>query len=150
MDYKNWLQSKTFAHVLTAIGIALGALLIFQAGVFVGYHKAAFSYRWGDNYYRAFGRPHGEFLRGMPRGDFPGAHGVAGRIIKIDPPTFLLEGQDRIEKEILMQADTIIRRGQDTIQPTDLKADDYVVVIGSPNDKAQVAAKFIRLVPPPQ
>jgi len=146
-----WLRSKTLVRALIGVGIAAAVLVVFLAGVSVGYHKAAFSFRMGDNYYRAFG----EGGRGRPMGwgqlpdELPGAHGAAGRIIKVDLPTFLLEGPDRIEKTVLIKDDTVIRRFRDTLAPADLKADDYAVVIGSPNDQAQIEAKFIRLMPPP-
>jgi|SRR3989344_4521504 len=149
MHYKELLQSKVPKKILYGIGIAVIALVIFQAGVFVGYHKAAFSYRWGDNYYRTFGEPQKRFGREFPRGGFSDAHGATGKIIKIDLPTFVVQGQDNIEKIVVIKNDTAIRRSRNAAQQTDLKIDDFVVVIGSPNDQGQIEAKLIRLMPPP-
>ena len=150
MHYKELLQSKVPKKILYGIGIAVIALVIFQAGVFVGYHKAAFSYRWGDNYYRTFGEPQKRFGKDFPRGGFSDAHGATGEIIKIDLPTLVVQGQDNIEKIVVIKNDTAIRRSRDTAQQMDLKIDDFVVVIGSPNDQGQIEAKLIRLMPPPE
>lgn len=138
-DFKKMFPSKLFTRILCIIGIVIVALLIFQTGVFVGYHKAAFSYRWGQEYYHTFGGHR-----------FPSSHGAIGKIIKVDLPTFIMEGPDKTEQVVLTTDTTIVRRFRDVIKPSDLKPDDYVVVIGSPNDKSQIEARFIRLVPAPQ
>jgi hypothetical protein len=39
--------------ILAVLGVVIIELIVFQSGIFVGYHKAAFSFRMGDNYYRA-------------------------------------------------------------------------------------------------
>ena len=53
-----------------------------------------------------------------------------------------------MEKIILVSDATIIKRFQDTIKLADLKVDDYIVVIGEPNNAGQIEAKLIRLMPP--
>lgn len=148
MNLKNLLQTKKLAVILYAVGITIAAILVFQAGVFVGYRKAAFSYRWGENYYRIFGERKRGPLMGAAGENFPNAHGAIGKIIKIDLPTFIIEGSDKIEKIVLIKNDTNIRRFRETIKPIDLKVDDLAVVIGSPNSQAQIEAKLIRLMPP--
>ncbi len=89
-------------------------------------------------------------------GDFIGAHGTFGQIIKIDPSTDLgqaavlvIRGKDNVEKIVLIKNDTEIRRFQDVIQIGDLKIDELVTVIGEPNDAGQIIAKFIRILPAP-
>ncbi len=147
MNIKEFSQSKAFKKTLYGIGVVIVALLIFQGGVLVGYHKAGFSYRLGDNYHRTFVGEQGEFPLGMYRGDFTDAHGSVGKIIKIDLPTFVLEGQDGVEKIISVTDDTVIRQFRETIKPTDLKINDFVVVIGSPNTQGQIESRLIRLMP---
>ncbi len=150
MDVKAFLQSKNFSRILWGLGVAVAVIAVFQAGVFVGFRKAGFSYRLGDNYYRAFdGGRRGGPVPGLRPGEFPDAHGAAGRIVKIDPPTFVMEGDDRLERIVVMNDDTVIRRFRDTIAPGDLQPDDYVVVIGSPDDQSRISAKLIRVLPPP-
>lgn len=151
IDTKNLFQSKTLKRILFTIGILVVALLIFKAGLLVGYRKAEFSYRWGDTYYRVFGEHRGSrggpFVGIMGRGDFLDAHGLTGKIIKISAQTLVIEGQDGVEKSVEIKNDTIIRRFREAVAPGDLKAGDLVVVIGSPNDQGQIDAELIRLVP---
>lgn len=155
IDFKKISQSRYFRGALLGIGVFIIGLLIFQAGVFVGYHKAGFSYKWGEDYYRTFNGPRDPFggvppiSARMPLGGFPNAHGVTGKIIKIDLPTIVVEGEDKIEKIVLIKDDTVINQFRETIKPADLKVDSYVTVIGSPNQDSQVEAKLIRVMPVP-
>jgi len=121
------------------------ALLVFQAGMYAGYRKAAFSYGMGAAYYSAFDDGPGHF----PRGGFVEAHGAAGKIISMHLPTFVLEGPDNLEKVVLIDDDTQIRHFRETASSSDLGVDDFVVVIGEPNTDAQITAKLIRILPPP-
>lgn len=131
------------------VGLALIVLLIFQAGMFVGYRKAAFSYRFGDNYYRAFGE-HGPRPFQIPLQEgFIESHGAVGKIVTINLPTFVMVGPDEIEKVILIGDDTQIRHFDTTISASDLKVDDFTVVLGSPNENSQIEAKLIRVLPAP-
>ena len=72
-----------------------------------------------------------------------------GKIIKLEPPNFMIADRDGVEKIILITDKTDIKRFRDTIKSVDLKLDDFINVIGAPNDKAQIEAKFIRVLPPP-
>ncbi|MFA6407345.1 MAG: hypothetical protein WCV80_01410 [Candidatus Paceibacterota bacterium] len=148
MDITKCIQSKKFKAVLSIVGIFIVAILIFQAGMFIGYKKAAFSYGWGERYYKAFGGPRGmPMMQQFPRGGFPDAHGASGRILQLSLPTFVIEGRDGIEKVVVIKDDTIVRRFRETIQATELKVGDSLVVIGAPNEQSQVEAKLIRLLP---
>lgn len=129
--------------------MAIIALVIFQAGVFVGYRKAAFAFKFGDNYYRAFGERGPRPFQVPVEGKFMDVHGAAGKIIDVSLPTFVVEGPDSIEKVIRIGADTGIRRFRDVATSSDLAAGDFVVVLGEPNENAEVNAKLIRIVPPP-
>lgn len=148
MDIKEYIRSQSFKGVLTGVAITLVVLCVFQAGVFVGYRKASFTYHSGDNYYRTFGERHDTF--NMPvRTGFVAAHGAVGKIVSITLPTFMVEGPDNVEKVVLIGTSTLIRRFDEQLQPTDLKADDFVVVLGEPNEEAQIEAKLIRIMPAP-
>ncbi len=149
MNFNKFFKSKTFKIILGTIGIVILILLIFQAGMFVGFKKAGFSYKWGENYHRNFAGPRGGFFQEMRGRDFIDAHGVFGQIIKIDGSTLVIKGRNNVEKIIVLKDDTVIRRLQDTLKPSDLKVDDLIVVIGSPNDAGQIEAKLIRVLPPP-
>ena len=148
-DAKELVRSKWFQGILTGVGMAIIALIIFQAGMFVGYRKAAFAFKFGDNYYRTFGDRGPKPFQIPLGGKFIDAHGTAGRIIDVNLPTFVVEGPDVVEKVIRISDDTEIRRFREAATSSDLVADDFVVVIGTPNENAEVDAKFIRIMPPP-
>ena len=66
------LNKKIVYKTLVVIGIVVVALLIFQAGFFVGYKKAGFSH-------------------------IPNSHGVSGKVVKIDTVSMVVEGSDNAE-----------------------------------------------------
>lgn len=150
-DIKTIFASKMFQGFVVGVLIFTVLLLVFQAGVFIGYRKASFSYRFGERYYknapgmqmhmRSFDEPiHGGFLN---------ANGAVGKIASINLPTFVVIGPDSKEKIVLIKEDTKIRSFEEDINASELKVDDYVAVIGSPNDNAEVEAKLIRIMPMP-
>jgi len=142
-------QSKTFRRVLWGIGIAIILLAAFKAGEFVGFRKASFSYRWGENYYRSFTGPRGGFFGELGGRDFMMGHGTSGTIVKVATSTLVVQDRDNAEKVILITKNTVVNRFRDTIPASDLKENDNVVIIGSPNDAGQIEAKLIRVLPPP-
>ena len=159
-------QNKKINHdILKWIIIGLAGfvvvILVFGVGVFVGGIKARFSYRWAESYHKNFGGPRNGFFGDwqkipFPPDDFIEGHGVFGEIIKINPSTdpgqvsdFVIKGQGDVEKIIVINKDTVIKKNQDSIKISDLKVDDFVVVIGQPNDAGQIEAKLIRVLPLP-
>lgn len=145
MSLSTLFQSRTFRGVLYGIGITIVLLAVFQGGVFVGYRQAEFSYRWGERYLENFtGTQEGKGLdnRGMMN-----PHGVFGMVIKVDASSVVVKGPDNVEKIVLVSAGTQILRYEAAIAVTDLKADEKIVVIGSPNDQGQIEAKLIRVMP---
>ncbi len=153
MEIKKFLESKIFKVSLCVIGSIVLAILIFRAGMSFGYRKANFSYKGGENFYRIFGR-HSQKQKsymmdffGSKDRNFPNMHGSTGKVIKIDLPALLVEDQDGIEKTIVINNESVIKRFRDTIKDTDIKLDDFIVVIGNPNDKGEIEAKLIRTMP---
>ena len=49
MDFNKFFQSKPFKILAVGILALIVLLLVFKAGEFVGYRKARFSYKWGEN-----------------------------------------------------------------------------------------------------
>ena len=156
-EIKNIVESKSFRTVMYTFGVLFIAFIIFQAGMMAGFRKASFGRDWGDNYVRNFGSPHQEgfrmIIKGGEFGDFgnlPNAHGAIGKIIKIELPTMIvLDEKDKTEKVVLLNENTEIRRMRDSVAQNDLKIDEYVVVIGTPNSSGQIEAKLIRFLPAP-
>ncbi len=130
---------------MTAIVAVIVLLLAFKAGEFVGFKKAGFSYQWGENYQRNFGGPRGGMLNDFKGRDFMNAHGNAGSIIKIDGNVLIIKGQNNFEQTVVVSDQTMISRQQDVLKFSDLKVDDRVTIIGSPNRDGQIEAKLIRV-----
>jgi len=152
MELKNFLQSNRTKHILYGIGTAVVALLIFQAGVIVGFKKASFSNRLGDNFYRTFGERRDP--RGLPPSfgmmqgvDPSNAHGTIGKIAGIALPQLIVADRDGTEKTIVVSDKTDIRRFRDSIKPTELKVGDIVTIIGAPTENGQIKAELIRVMP---
>ncbi len=147
MNFISFFKSKKFQIATWIVAGLIIALGIFHAGIMVGYRKASFSYRWGENYHRNFGGPRQGFMNNFFEKDFIESHGTFGQIMKIDAGTLVVRGRPNEEKIILMTKDTVIHKGNDNAVPTDLKINDYIVTIGQPNDQGQIEAKFIRIMP---
>lgn len=153
MDFNKFFQSKSFKIIIwVIIGLAVFCF-IFNIGMFIGFRKASFSYKWGENYHRNFAGPRQGFLRDFGRDfggqDFIESHGVIGQIIKIEDSELVIKGPNDVEKVVLVKDKTVINRFRETIKVSDLKVDDQIVVIGEPNEAGQIEAKLIRLLPPP-
>lgn len=149
MDINKIIQSKSFRNIILAVTSLVAILLILKVGIFIGYKKAGFSYRWGENYHRNFAGPKGGFFKEFEGRDFIESHGVFGEVIKIDNDSIVIKGKNDVEKLILLSvSSTIIKNSREKIELSGLKIGDLVVVIGSPNDSGAVEAKLIRLMPP--
>jgi hypothetical protein len=157
MNINKIIQSKAIIVIIIAIFELAFLVGAFNLGVRVGYHKARFSYAWGEYYDRNFGGPR-RGIFGVSEGpDFRGpafegpafmnAHGTFGSIIKIDGDTVVSKGTDNMEKIILISNETQINKFKGTLRKEDLKVNDKIIVIGDPNEQGQIIAKFIRVMP---
>lgn len=143
-------KSKLFKGVLLGLAVLIIILVVFQAGIMVGFKKANFSFRWGENYHRNFGGPErGWFGNMMGRDDYREAQGAFGQIIKIDTSSITVKDRNNTEKVVLLSDKTVISRFRENIKQVDLKIDDQVVIIGELNESGQVEAKLIRVMPAP-
>jgi hypothetical protein len=144
---KDFLQSKKITAIVAIVFILCAVLIIFEAGVAVGVHKASFADRIGGAYYKVFG-PAGGPLGGFDQDDFPASHGVFGTIIKIAPPYAFIQGPDNTERTIRLGSSTTILKYRTSIGPNDLVDGDSIVVIGSPSaSSSNINADFIRVIP---
>ncbi len=144
---KLFVRSKIFVRSLYVFGGLLLVCLVFFAGISVGYRKASFAYRWGETYHRNFGGPTAGFLPGVPPEDFVNRHGAFGRVVSVELPELLIESPDGLEKTILVGTSTTVMKFRDRIMPSDIELNDRAVVIGSPNNDAQIEARLIRIMP---
>ncbi len=146
---QKFVEAKPFGRIFFSIGILLVVVLIFEAGVMVGFHKASYSYASGNHYYENINGPRGMMPMGMRDRDFTSGHGALGKIIKITLPTITVETPEGNEKTITISDQTTIRRFRNTITSQELKVDDFIVVLGSPQSNGTIQAKLIRTTPPP-
>ena len=141
------LGSRILARILIGI-VALSALTaVFEIGVFVGFHKASFAYRWEKNYEHNFGDlPFGgAFIDSR----LPNPHGATGTIGEVSLPTFTIIGERENEKTVRIATSTMLRAGTQTLSPADLTAGQKAVVIGTPNETGEIEAALIRIFPTP-
>jgi len=149
MDIQKFFQSGEFKWILKGLGGLIILLAVFQLGLFVGFRKANFSYRWGDNYHKAFGGPRGGFMGGPMMDfwgrDFTSGHGVAGKVIKVEGDSIVVRGSDNVEKIINISSGTVIEQNRQAVKLAGLKIDSQVVIIGTPKDDGSIDAKMIRV-----
>lgn len=147
----NFDQIKILKWAIFSFIILILLCLSFSVGYKVGHRKAAFSYKWSENYHKLFGGPKKGFgLKiGLGKDDLLEANGAIGTVIKIENDNFIIKGKDNVERSIRLLSETVIRKGRSDIKPSDLKIDDQVVVIGSASSTGQIEAKMIRVFPAP-
>lgn len=151
---KETINSKSFRIVIYTILSFAVVFMTFHLGMFAGYKKATFGCNWGRNYMMNFGDPRS---RPMPPDkqfeDFknlPNAHGSIGKIIKISLPNIIvLDEREKTEKVVLIDDKTKIRMAREDAEAGDLRLEDKIIVIGTPNVQGQIEAKLIRLIVAP-
>jgi hypothetical protein len=85
------------------------------------------------------------FFRGAEGKDFRNAHGLAGTVISVTDNNIIVKDRDSKENTITVTDKTIIKRNADDLKITDLKANDQLVVMGTPNDQGVINADLIRV-----
>jgi len=128
------LQSHGILKIMLGVGIALMCVLSFSLGVQVGFNKASF------NSHRSMGF--------IPT-DVSNSHGVSGRIVSSILPVLVVADKDNTEKVVRISDDTVVRKLRETVSASSLAVGDFITVLGAPNEKTEVEAKLIRILPPP-
>ncbi len=156
MTIKQVLESSAWKAVLWIAGAVVVLLIAFKAGEFVGYSKAGYSYRWGENVYRTYMGPRfgGGMMNGggmmggfLPTQDFLAGHGVAGPVLRVAMPTFVVQDRDGAEKIVEVTSSTAIRYMHSSLSAGELVAGMSVMVIGSPDASGVIEARLIRVLP---
>ncbi len=151
-EIKKVFESKIVVGVLIGIGALLVLLVVFAAGMNLGFRRASFGDAWQRNYERNFGAmQRGRLFPGFgpESGNLPNAYGATGKIVKVSLPVIIVEDKDNTEKTVLIGNGTDIRERRENISSSNLKTGDFVVVIGNPNQNGQIAASLIRVMPDP-
>ncbi len=148
-NVKKIIKSEHFKIAYRIILCLIAAMLIFQAGMFVGFHKAYYSNVVGGEYFRAFrgGSIYGGMMSG--RDDFINSHGAIGKIAQVNFPTLVVEDKEGIEKTIKVSSSTEIRDMAGEKMTDDLKVGEFVTVFGRADDSI-ISARLIRIMPEPK
>jgi hypothetical protein len=145
MKFQEYFKSKAFRITLYIIGGLVILLLVFQAGLTIGFRKANFSFGWGENYQRNFGGPRQGFFPGIRGDDFINGHGVVGTIIKVDNKAIVMKDSGGKEVIVNTNEQTSIKNGNSDVLLKDLKTDEQIVVLGVPEQDGSITAKLIRI-----
>jgi len=152
---KDILKSKPFKISITVAIIMMLSLLIFKLGVYVGFQKANFLYKWRDNYNNNITHRDNNYIGPpfnyrqdelMERG-FINSNGSAGEIIKINEDySLIIKDIDNTEKIVEINDNTAIREFKNEVKKEDLKIGQKIVVIGEPKNSGKIEAKLIRIM----
>lgn len=134
--------------LLVTLAIIISLLAAFQLGIIVGFHKAATTFAWGENYHQVFAGPSQGFLAPTTSPEFMDAHGTSGVVLKNEGTSLIVNGKDAAERNVLLYRDTFIRKFDRAITPGDIMPNDRIVIIGEPSIHGEINAKFIRVFPP--
>ncbi len=147
MTFKDFIKSKRFSLIIYVVGGLLIALIIFQAGIFVGYHVATFSMSWDDTHRGDPRDPRSIFAPFGRDADDMNPHGAIGEIISIKLPVIMVKEPSGNEAIILLSTSTSIRNMHDQASSSDLFVGEQIVTIGTPDEQGQIHASFVRVVP---
>ncbi|MFA6601542.1 MAG: hypothetical protein WCT02_01600 [Candidatus Paceibacterota bacterium] len=146
---KNFFTTQPANKIISILAVLLIVLLILQAGMVIGFRKAAFACNWDRSLSlsprdpRSFMAP---FMMGN-RDNF-NPHGVVGEIISTNFPTIMVKEPDAAEKIVMIGNGTTIRYMHATASTSDLETGSRVIIIGNPDDNGRIKASLIRLLPP--
>ena len=143
---KNYFQSHTISKVILILVILLLVLLIFQAGIAVGYHRGTFSVNRNAAYGRGMTDPHSIFAPFIHDSDGASPHGSIGQIVSVNLPSLMIKGTNSAEQIVTVSPTTTIRFIHGTASEKDLEPGDQVIVIGEPQSNGSIHASFIRII----
>jgi hypothetical protein len=144
---KKLMHAQSLTTAMKILSVALIVVMIFSFGEFVGFRKAAFTFRQGEQYFRNFDGPQrgfGDEIRG--RG-FLGAHGTIGTVLSVSSSSIVMKGRESRETSVLIQPNTSIMRFRDKVDISAISPGTEVVIIGSSNNDGVITAQLIRILP---
>lgn len=148
MNLKGFFQSHAISRIILMLSGLLVVLLVFQAGIYVGFRKAAFSYDWNMAYFRGTDDPHSILAPFMRDADDLNPHGAVGEIVRVALPTIMVKGDSAAEEIVTISPTTTIRYAHMPATTTDLRSGQNVVVIGVPDENGRIEAVFVRILSP--
>ena len=149
MAFKDFLESKIMTRILIGALVIATLLLVFRLGMWAGYQRAETSHFWAESYPIMFGvppPPGAEDFMLRPTMEGINSHGLSGTVLKNESGGLLLD-TGTVERTILINDDTKIRRGVQDIRAQDINMNDHAVIVGEPDREGQIIAHFIRIFP---
>jgi hypothetical protein len=146
---KHFSDFSQLSNPLKVIFILLAILMIFSAGVFVGYHKARFAENWDRGYAQNWNDPKSMLAPFMHNNDDMNAHGAIGVISSVGDNQLMVKNPFEAEKIVIFGSNTTIHVMHGDGTTTDLVPGQHILTIGSPDDQGRIIATFIRIIPTP-
>ena len=144
---KKFLESVIFMRILWIVAAVFLLAAVFHLGMLSGYRRARFAGHLPDRYERLF-EGHSKGMKGrFMKNDYPDSHGALGKVVRLDLPTLVIADQSGVEKEVVVNNQTVLRQFRDAIKAVDLKVGMRLMVVGAVSDKNQIEAKLIRVMP---
>lgn len=146
---KSFVRTPMFVTIIKILSALLVVVAVFSFGEFVGFKKAAFTFRQGEQYFRSFDGPQrgfGDEVRG--RG-FIGAHGTIGTVLSVSSSSIAMRERGGRETSISTSSSTAIMRFRDKVDISTITPGTEIVVIGSPGNESVIIARLIRILPTP-
>lgn len=133
---RSFFASKWLRYSLIALSGLIAVAVVFGAGFAAG--------RWSASPFEVFGL----FTRTPREFTIRSGHGAIGTIQSIEGQRITIQSRDGKLATIIVVNDTRFDKDFKQISFTDLKLNDTIVVIGSPNDSGEINARLIGLVNP--
>lgn len=124
---RNWLRTS-----LVALAAVIALTIVFGAGFWMG-RRSAMPFD-----------PSRPQARVAPRH----GHGATGTIQEIAEPRIVIRTRDGKLQTIVVDADTRFDKNFQNISMKDLKINDTVIVLGSPDSEDQITARLVGLIDP--
>lgn len=134
--FTTYFASKWPRISLIALCGLIAVAVVFGAGFIAG--------RWSASPFGLFG----VFTRAPREFTVRTGHGAIGTIQSIEGQRITIQSRDGKLATILVSSETRFDKNFEKIPFSDLKMNDQIVVIGSPNDSDEIKARLIGLVDP--
>ena len=121
----HWLKT-----ILVALGILCAFVVVFGAGFWLG--------RTSETSFSSVA----PYARNPTRS----GHGATGIIQEISDQKIVLRTRDGATQVILVNGETRFDKGFKQVSQSDLKVNDRIIVLGSPNAQGEIVARLVGLV----
>lgn len=140
----SFVKSRAFRIGLGVLAALALLLLALKTGIFIGRSRGA-TLRWGNGYHRLMGSSGNGFLPHLSGPNFITDHSIFGSLVSING-TMLIIKNGSAEQSLLVSGKTVIRRGRAFLALSDLKINDRVIAVGTPNGQGHIEARLIRVL----